>query len=60
MREFATRLLRDEAAATSVEYAVMLALILGVIFGSIAIVGQDTRQVWQQNNNSMQSVGMGS
>ncbi len=60
MREFVARLLRDEAAATSVEYAVMLALILGVIFGSIAIVGQDTKQVWQQNNTSMQSVGFGS
>ena len=60
MREFAACLLRDECAATSMEYAVMLALILGVIFGSIAIVGQDTRQVWQQNNTSMQSVGFGS
>jgi Flp pilus assembly pilin Flp len=60
MREFVARLLREEAAATSVEYAVMLALILGVIFGSIAIVGQDTKQVWQQNNVSMQSVGFGS
>ena len=60
MREIATRFLREETAATSVEYAVMLALILGVIFGSIVIVGQDTRQVWQQNNTSMQSVGFGS
>ena len=60
MREIATRFFRDETAATSVEYAVMLALILGVIFGSIVIVGQDTRQVWQQNNTSMQSVGFGS
>jgi Flp pilus assembly pilin Flp len=60
MREFVARLLRDEAAATSVEYAVMLALILGVIFGSIAIVGQDTKQVWQQNSTSMQSAGLGS
>jgi Flp pilus assembly pilin Flp len=60
MRGFVARWLRDLTAATSVEYAVMLALILGVIFGSIAIVGQDTKQVWQQNNTSMQSVGFGS
>ncbi len=60
MREFLARLLRDEAAATAVEYAVMLALILGVIFGSIAVLGQDTRQVWQQNNASLTSVGFGS
>ncbi len=59
MRGLVTRLLREETAATTVEYAVMLALILGVVFASIAIVGQDTRQVWQQNNTSMQSVGIG-
>jgi len=59
MRDFLTRLLREETAATTVEYAVMLALILGVVFGSIAILGQDTRQVWQQNNTSMQAVGIG-
>lgn len=60
MRELARRFLREESAATAVEYAVMLALILGVIFGSIVIVGQDTKQVWQQNNTNLNSVGFGS
>jgi Flp pilus assembly pilin Flp len=60
MRAIRTRFVRDESAATAVEYAVMLALILGVIFGSIAILGQDTKQVWQQNNTSLNSVGFGS
>ena len=60
MRQFITRLLREETAATAVEYAVMLALILLVVLGSIIIVGQDTRQLWNQNNTQMQSVGFGS
>jgi pilus assembly protein Flp/PilA len=60
MREFIARLICDDSAATAVEYAVMLALILGVIFASIAILGQDTKQVWQQNNTSLNSVGFGS
>ena len=60
MQRLIRSLLCDEAAATSVEYAVMLALILGVVFGSIALLGQDTLLVWNNNNNSLQSVGFGS
>jgi pilus assembly protein Flp/PilA len=60
MRNFVARLWREENAATSVEYAVMLALILAVILGAVAVLGQDTKQVWTSNNTQLNSVGFGS
>ena len=53
-------LLRDEQAATAVEYAVMLALILMVIIGSIVGLGQGTGGMWSSNTSAMQAVGFGS
>jgi Flp pilus assembly pilin Flp len=53
-------LLRDEQASTAVEYAVMLALILMVIIGSIVTVGQGSGGMWSSSNSAMQSVGFGS
>ena len=37
-------------AVTSVEYAVMLALILGVILISIKLLGTNTKQLWTSNS----------
>jgi pilus assembly protein Flp/PilA len=54
------RFTRDSSAATSVEYAVMLALILGVILVSITLLGSNTKQLWTTNNTSLQGVGFGS
>ena len=54
------RLLREDRAATAVEYAVMLALILMVIIGSIVTVGQGTGGLWSSSNSAMESVGFGS
>ncbi len=51
---------RDSAAATSVEYAVMLALILGVILISIQLLGTNTKQLWTSNSTSLQGAGLGS
>jgi len=53
-------LLRQEEAATAVEYAVMLALILAAIIASIASVGQGTGGMWSSTYNSLNSVGFGS
>jgi Flp pilus assembly pilin Flp len=54
------RLLRDDQASTAVEYAVMLALILMVIIGSIVSVGQGTGGLWGSSSSAMQAVGFGS
>ena len=54
------KLLGDEQAATAVEYAVMLGLILLVVIGSIVTVGQGTGGMWSGNNSAMQSAGFGS
>ena len=54
------RLLREERAATAVEYAVMLALLLMVIIGSIVTVGQGTGGLWSSNGSAMQAAGFGS
>jgi Flp pilus assembly pilin Flp len=54
------KFLCDEQAATAVEYAVMLALILVVMIGSIVTVGQGTGGMWSNNGAALQSVGFGS
>jgi Flp pilus assembly pilin Flp len=53
-------LVREEDATSAVEYAVMLAMILMVIIGSIATVGKGTGGMWSSNNSALQSVGFGS
>jgi Flp pilus assembly pilin Flp len=52
--------LREEQATTAVEYAVMLALILAVIIGSIVTLGQGSGGMWSNNTARMQAVGFGS
>jgi Flp pilus assembly pilin Flp len=54
------RLWRDNAAVTSVEYAVMLALILGIILVSIKLLGTNTKALWTNNSSTLQGAGLGS
>jgi pilus assembly protein Flp/PilA len=51
---------KHEDAATAVEYAVMLALILLVVLSAVALVGSNTSQTWNNNNNSLKAVNFGS
>lgn len=52
-----TYFLRDEEAATTVEYAVMLALVLGVLIGAIAAFGRQTGGMWGGIQSDLQTVG---
>ncbi len=45
---------------TAVEYAVMLALIMGVIAGAISTLGGGTGNLLQDSNTQMTNAGFGS
>jgi pilus assembly protein Flp/PilA len=51
------RFLRDEEAATAVEYAVMLAMIIIAIIGAIGSVGAKTGGMWGGIQTSLTAVG---
>jgi Flp pilus assembly pilin Flp len=52
--------LREEEAATAVEYAVLLALILMAVFGAIGSVGAGTGGMWGTIDSNMSAAGLGS
>lgn len=54
------RLLGDDDGTTSVEYAVILALILAAIMASVAVFGQQTNTLWGQSNKNLEDHGFGS
>jgi len=60
MRYFLSRLVRGEEAATAVEYAVLLALILLAILGSIGVVGGNAGGMWGGIEADLNSHGFGS
>jgi pilus assembly protein Flp/PilA len=53
------RLICDESGPTAVEYAVMLALIIGVCLGAIGIFGSTASGSWQDSSDKLSGV-MGS
>jgi pilus assembly protein Flp/PilA len=59
MLEHLMRLGRDEDAATAVEYAVMLALILVVLMTAINAVGNTSSGLWASDTNQI-STAIGS
>ncbi len=50
----------DETAATAVEYAVLLALILMSVIAAIGTVGSQTGGLWGTIDGDLQSRGFGS
>ena len=56
MPRFFAKILCDDEAATSVEYAVMLALILATVVGSIGLVGARNGALWNNISNSVTTV----
>jgi len=53
------RMLRDEQAATAVEYAVMLALVLLAVFGAVGMVGAQSGGMWGGIDSDLDNVGFG-
>ena len=47
------RFLRSEEGPTAVEYAVMLALIIVVVVGSVLVIGQTTANSYSSSGNSI-------
>jgi Flp pilus assembly pilin Flp len=52
-------ILRNEEGATSVEYAVVLALILMAVMGAIGSFGAETGGLWSGINGDLEEVGFG-
>lgn len=44
------RFLRGQSAATAVEYAVMLMLVVAVVIGSVTVLGTTTRQTFDDTS----------
>jgi pilus assembly protein Flp/PilA len=53
------RFIYDESGPTAVEYAVMLALIIGVCVGAIGIFGSTASGSWEDTSDKL-SASMGS
>ncbi|HVJ85043.1 MAG TPA: Flp family type IVb pilin [Caulifigura sp.] len=49
------KFLRSEDGPTAVEYAVMLALIIAVCIAAIGSLGNNTRQMFNDNNDKLNS-----
>jgi pilus assembly protein Flp/PilA len=54
------RLYRDDQAATAVEYAVLLALILLAIISAISAVGNTTQGIWANDASRIETAVGGS
>lgn len=54
------RLYRDDQAATAVEYAVLLALILVAIISAISAVGNSTSGLWANDASQIETAVNGS
>lgn len=50
---------RDEDAATAVEYAVLLALILMAVIGAIGVVGNQTGGLWGGIDSDLEATRFG-
>ena len=53
------QLLTDEEAATAVEYAVLLALIMVAIIGTIGALGNTTGGLWGDIDSGLSTHGLG-
>jgi len=54
MRDLWQRILRDEAGQDIAEYAVMLAVILVLVVGTIRLIGSNANNVFSETASSIQ------
>jgi len=59
MSKFFYHLLHDDEAATAVEYAVMLGLVLLAIIGTIGALGSRTGGLWGNIDSDLHGSGLG-
>jgi pilus assembly protein Flp/PilA len=52
--------LSDEDGPTSVEYAVMLSMILGAVITAVSAVGGQSGGMWANVQSSLSQIGFGS
>lgn len=53
IREAITNFLLEEDGPTSVEYAVMLALVIGVCIGSVLVLADNTGESFNQSSDAI-------
>ena len=53
---FFKRFMVEEDGPTAVEYAIMLALILGIIFASVGLVGLETGEMYESISGEVEDV----
>ena len=56
MMDFLRRLARDEDGPTAVEYAVMMALIIAVCLGGVALLSAETAASFENSANELNSI----
>ena len=56
MKKLVHNLVFEEEAATSVEYAVMLMLVIAVCIAAIQLVGANASSIWGDNNEGIGEV----
>jgi pilus assembly protein Flp/PilA len=59
MKHWLRNLVRDESAATAVEYAVLVALILVAVMGAIATFGSETGGLWGGIDTQLEATRFG-
>jgi pilus assembly protein Flp/PilA len=52
-----SRFVKEQSGATSVEYAVMLALILMTLIVGVRTVGNGTNGIWANNQSKLEEAG---
>ncbi|MDH3717855.1 MAG: Flp family type IVb pilin [Planctomycetota bacterium] len=59
MKRLFGSLLKNDEAATAVEYAVMLGLVILVCLAAVFVLGTNTKTLWEDNQDGLQKVFTG-